>query len=866
MNYEEKILELWEREGRHIARMNQEKPKYFITAAFPYPNSPQHIGHARTYTLADVMARYYRLLGYSVLFPMGFHVTGTPIVAMADRIKEGDKELFEIFEKIYGIPREQYTKLTDPKDLVLFFANEIETGMRRMGYMIDWSRKFYTFDPKFERFIHWQMKKLYDKGFLIRGKHPIPYSPRLNSSVGAHDTKGDIDPEIEEYTGILFESPYGYLVASTLRPETIYGITNIWIREDVEYIVLETDKKIIVSEEAWKRLKYQFSNYREIGRLKGKELIGKNVKVPLLGIEIPIIHGSIVKPEEGTGIVMSVPGHSVYDNFEYRKLKREYPIIISINGKPSDAGQRIPENGDLEMANKELYRDEFTNGYHIPLKMSVKEARERTKEDLYRIDRAIRIYKIANGPIYSRAGDEVVVKILDDQWFINYGDRSWKRLAQEHLNSMKIIPEEFRTRFKNTIEWLDRKACTRSRGLGTRFLYDQSQIVESLSDSTIYMAVYILVPYLNNYRVEQLDESFFDYIFYGIGKPIDSTHERMREEFLYWYGVDARHSGVDLITNHLTFYIFNHVALFPKEKLPKAIVTNGSVLMDGKKMSKSLGNIIPLKRAIEQYGADTVRMAVVANSDIKSDTNFSDTIAKGIKERIHGFIELFRRKGEGNVDIQNWIRTRFYSRLKEIKELYSNYEIKRVADSLFYEFYNDLQWAIRRGMNSIPDDVIRYWNIAMFPIIPFTTDMLHRELFGRSIYDETLEIPDVKTQPHPEDLFREMIQDLETLRNLREFRSVRIGIAKPWKFEVYRLLSERVKMQDIIKKYPEAKDLISKLKNRAYTIEFKYSHREIMDYLVKNRNWIESNMNISVEIGEEMERYALPDKPEFLIR
>lgn len=866
MDYEERILELWEKEERHIAKMNQERPKYFITAAFPYPNSPQHIGHARTYTLADVMARYYKLLGYSVLFPMGFHVTGTPIVAMADRIKEGDRELFEIFEKIYGIPREQYTKLTDPKDLVLFFANEIEVGMRRMGYMIDWNRKFYTFDPRFERFIQWQMKKLHDKGFLIRGKHPIPYSPRLNSSVGAHDTRGDVDPEIEEYTGILFESPYGYLVASTLRPETIYGITNIWIREDIEYIILETDKKVIVSEEAWKRLKYQFSNYREIGRVKGKELIGKNVKVPLLGIEIPIIHGSIVKPEEGTGIVMSVPGHSVYDNFEYRKLKREYPIIISIDGKPSDAGQRVPKNGDLETANKELYRDEFTNGYHIPLKMSVREAREKTKEDLYRIDRAIRIYKISNGPIYSRAGDEVVVKILDDQWFINYGDRSWKRLAEEHLESMKIIPEEFRTRFKNTIEWLDRKACTRSRGLGTRFLYDQSQIVESLSDSTIYMAFYLLVPYLNKYRVEQLDESFFDYIFYGIGRPIDATHQKMREEFLYWYGVDARHSGVDLITNHLTFYIFNHVALFPKEKLPKAIVTNGSVLMDGKKMSKSLGNIIPLKKAIEQYGADTVRMAVVANSDIKSDTNFSDTIAKGIKERIHGFIELFRRKGEGNVDIQNWIRTRFYSRLKEIKELYSNYEIKRVADLLFYEFYNDLQWAVRRGMSRIPDDVIRYWNIAMFPIIPFTTDMLHRELFGKSVYDETLEIPDVKIEPHPEDLFREIIQDLETLRNLKEFKSVRIGIAKPWKFEVYRLLSERVKMQDIIKKYPEAKELISKLKNRAYTIEFKYSHREIVDYLVKNRNWIESNMNISVEIGEEVEKYALPDKPEFLIK
>ncbi|MEM4699236.1 MAG: class I tRNA ligase family protein, partial [Candidatus Anstonellales archaeon] len=140
MDYEKELLELWEKEGRHIARRTGDK-KYFITAAFPYPNSPQHIGHARTYTIADVMARFYRLMGYSVLFPMGFHVTGTPIVAMADRIREGDRELFDIFERIYGIQREEYEKLTDPKDLVMFFAREIEDGMRRMGFMIDWSRK-----------------------------------------------------------------------------------------------------------------------------------------------------------------------------------------------------------------------------------------------------------------------------------------------------------------------------------------------------------------------------------------------------------------------------------------------------------------------------------------------------------------------------------------------------------------------------------------------------------------------------------------------------------------------------------------------------------------------------------------------------
>ncbi|MFN3478711.1 MAG: class I tRNA ligase family protein, partial [bacterium] len=362
------------------------------------------IGHARTYTITDIMARFYRLLGYSVLFPMGFHVTGTPIISMSDRIKEGDKELFEIFEKIYEMKREIYTKLTDPRDLIMFFAKEIEEGMVMMGYMIDWTRKFYTSDPHFEKFIEWHMKKLYNKGYLIKGKHPIPYSPKLNSSVGAHDTKGDIDPEIEEYTGIKFKTDYGILIAATLRPETIYGITNLWVRADELYIRIKIEDEIFIfSLKAWERLKYQFNNYEELEYIKGEKLLNLVSYAPIINKTIPIYHGEIVKPEEGTGIVMSVPAHSVYDYHEYKKLNKEYPIIILVKNKPSNAKDYYKDN--IEAANKELYMLEYNEGYHVPLNVSVKQARELTKAKLKQELQAINIYKIANGPIYSRSGD-----------------------------------------------------------------------------------------------------------------------------------------------------------------------------------------------------------------------------------------------------------------------------------------------------------------------------------------------------------------------------------------------------------------------------------------------------------------------------
>ncbi|MEM4368160.1 MAG: class I tRNA ligase family protein, partial [Candidatus Anstonellales archaeon] len=164
-----------------IANIDENKKKFFIAPAFPYPNSPQHIGHGRTYTTTDVYARYMRLKGYNVLFPMAFHVTGTPILAMASRLKENDSELVEIFTKIYGIPKQELMNLADPEKLVMYFSKEIEQGMKEMGYSIDWTRKFYSFDKHFNKFIEWHFKKLHDKGYLVKGEHPVPWCSKCNN-------------------------------------------------------------------------------------------------------------------------------------------------------------------------------------------------------------------------------------------------------------------------------------------------------------------------------------------------------------------------------------------------------------------------------------------------------------------------------------------------------------------------------------------------------------------------------------------------------------------------------------------------------------------------------------------------------------
>ena len=209
MNFSE-IDEKWRKRWRESkvfeADPKEGKEKKFITAAFPYPNSPQHVGHGRTYTTTDIYVRYLRMKGYNTLFPMAFHVTGTPIIAMAKRIAERDEEVLRIFEEIYKIPREVTLSLTKPEDLVMYFSKEIEEGMKEMGYSIDWRRKFYTFDKKFNKFIEWQFKKLYSLGYLLKGNYPIAWCPVDKNAVSAHDTKGDVDPELEHLTVIKFKA------------------------------------------------------------------------------------------------------------------------------------------------------------------------------------------------------------------------------------------------------------------------------------------------------------------------------------------------------------------------------------------------------------------------------------------------------------------------------------------------------------------------------------------------------------------------------------------------------------------------------------------------------------------------------------
>jgi leucyl-tRNA synthetase len=882
---EEKWQKRWEKARIFEANPNPTKPKYFVTVAYPYPNSPQHIGHARTYTLADVHARYMRMRGYNALLPMAFHYTGTPVLAMSKRLEANDTELIDDFVNVYKIPKEKLNQFTDPLAMAQYFHEEIRTGMKEIGYSIDWRREFTTIDSNYNRFIEWQFQKLHQAGYITRGSHPVGWCPKDGNPVGQHDTKGDVEPEIGEFTLIKFKKGDLVFPTATLRPETIFGVTNIWLNSQAKYVKADVDgEQWIISQESVDKLRFQKRKVTILETFEGKQLIGRYIENPTIKTKIPILPADFVDPKNATGVVMSVPGHAPYDYVALENIKKapselkEYGLTredlnslkpISLIDVPSYSEipaadvvkkMQIQDQTDakLEDATKEVYRHEFHNGKMKKntgkyFGLSVAEAKDKVKQDLILENKAVTMYELLNRPVFCRCGTECIVKIFEDQWFIDYGKPEWKALAHKNLAEMEILPEEMRAEYNYVIDWLHEKACARKSGMGTRLPWDPEWIIESLSDSTIYMAYYTIVKHIKEYKIRstQLTDDVFDYIFLGNGDAAEIAEKAnldakilkaMRNEFLYFYPLDSRHSAHELIPNHLTFMIFNHTAIFPENLWPRQIVTNGHVMMEGAKMSKSFGNIIPLREALTMFGADPIRLSVLATAELLQDAEFSSPIAKSMQdrlERLHKFaaevakIQHTRKVSKKSLTtIDRWMLSRLQEHIKKATEAMNILAVRKAIHSILYELDQDFQWYQKRVANQkekmkrknvttnyIFNEVLHAQIKMLAPFAPHICEEIW-ELIGEKDFVALKSWPtsdkskiDVRAEEN-ESLIMDVLEDTQNIIKATKITPKKICyyVAAPWKQKVYQKILEKskhgeVKLNEVMKEFAKEEDL-----------------------------------------------------------
>lgn len=849
---EEKWLERWERDKIFEPEPDSRK-KFLITFPFPYMSGPLHTGHLYTSIRADTYARYKRMRGYNVLYPWAWHWTGEPITGMVKRIIAKDPTMLHVILNIDKVPPEEVQKFTDPVYVAHYYTQRGKRDLKRLGLSIDWRREFTTtsYNIGFNKFVEWQFRKLRSMNYITIASHPVVWCPRDQSPTGDHDRLAGEGVSPEKYYLMKFKINNMYLVAATFRPETIFGVTNVWINPNITYAICNVDnEQWIVSKETVQKLVEQNRSVTLIKEIKGEELIGKTVIEPINSREIYILPASFVDPWIGTGVVYSVPAHAPYDWLALRdlKMKKEslkdkldpnildqiVPIsIIRIEGfgdYPAveivdKLGVRDQMDPKAEEATRIIYKEEYHKGIMKEncgkyANLPVKDAKERVVNDLYSQHIIDYLYDLTE-PVICRCGTRCIVKIFNDQWFLKYSDIEWKSKARECVMSMNIYPEEARNWLLNTIDWLEDKACARRSGLGTPLPWAKEWIIEPLSDSTIYMVFYMISKYINEGTLDpnKLNDAFFDYVVLGKGDPEQVSKEtgidkklieHIRKDILYWYPVDMRVSGKDLLSNHLAFFIFHHVAIFEKDMWPRGIAANGFVTINGQKLSKSKGIIVTISDAVNKYGSDTVRLFMLSAAEDLDDPDWSD---ERVNETLENIKKLYttilniieESKKTDNTEIRpidKWLLSTLQKRIKQITEYMENFKLRSATVTAVYEVWNDLKWYLRRTEipnKSVLRKFVETWVQLITPFTPFIAEELWEHL-GNKEYVSLTQWPEPnselidETSELIEEQVKMIIQDIKAILTQYNAKISKIYVYLPseWKYQLASLIGKQL--------------------------------------------------------------------------
>jgi len=875
---EEKWQKNWENSKIFEANPDKNKPKFFITFPYAYMNGPLHVGHAFTASRVDAYARFKRMQGYNVLFPWAWHWTGQPLVGASERVAKGDKDFIRGLREIDGVPEDELKKFVDPLYMATYYTNEGRTAAKKMGFSVDWRREFNTVMPTYQKFIEWQYENLRALGYVTKGTHPVVWCTKCQSPTGDHDRQIGEGVTPEEYTLIKFKLDKDtVLPAATFRPETIYGATNMWINPDATYVEAQVDReKWIISEQAAEKLKEQGRTIKVYRSMKGRVLIGKVFENPATKGKLPILPGWFVDPSQATGIVYSVPAHAPYDWLALKDLKdkperlKEFSIdpetvkniqpvsLIKVEGYGDypaveivkQLGVKDQKDPKADEATKQLYKKEFHSGI---LKENCREYSGKkvceVKETLTRDFRSRGIsdsmYDLPQ-QVACRCMTPCVVKVLQDQWFLNYSDLEWKEKAKRALGKMSIYPETATPWFLAVIDWLKEWACARTTGFGTPLPWGKGWIIETLSDSTIYMAFYTINNHVKQYNIkpEALTKEVFDYIFHGKGKVEQlaakteikaSVLKEIRDEFLYWYPVDLRVSAKELVPNHLTFFIFHHTALFPQEHWPKAIGVNGMLMTEGKQMHKSKGNFVTMKKGIEEYGADATRCALLMGAEGMEDPDWRAENAKDIQsklEALYNFAEsiIENPKTNENSHIEKWLMSILQHRVSEVTENFEEMKTRTALETALFEVWNDFRWYTRRkgkANTRIMYESLKVWLRLLAPFAPHICEELwsqtsERGFISQAEWPKTDEKQVDITAEEQENIIKELIED--TLNVLRATKIVPKKVcyytAAKWKWKAHFKVLEKsirgeARISELMKELAADNDLKSNMKEVA---------------------------------------------------
>lgn len=767
-SFEKKWYKFWEDNRLFHVEVEKGKKPYSIVIPPPNVTGQLHMGHAMDNTLQDILIRFRRMQGYNTLWMPGCDHAGIATQAKVDAqlAKEGTSR-HEIGRKKFVERAWQWKKK---------YGDRIMYQLRSMGSSCDWERECFTMDEGCSRAVREVFVQLYEDGLIYQGKRITNWCPHCNTALS------DIEVEHKTQMGHLYHIRYkmadddnSYIEIATTRPETMFGDTAIAVHPNDE---------------------------------RYKDVVGKNVIVPIVGRKIEIIADDYVDKEFGTGAVKITPAHDPNDFDMGQRHNLDQILVMTSEGKMAEnTGKYV--GMDRYACRKQLIVDLKEQGFLVNI------------ED----------HEHAVGHC-SRCGT-TVEPMVSKQWFVKMETLAKPAIEAVKSGKIKFVPERFTKIYCNWLEnirdWCISRQLWWGHQIPAWYCDDCGETIVARNDVTI-------CPRCGGNHLHR-DEDVLDTWFSSGLWPFETMGwPESTEELKQFYPTSVLVTGYDIIF----FWVARMVMMGLKfcNDIPfKHVFIHGLVRdSEGRKMSKSLGNGIDPVEVIEKYGADTLRFMLITGNTpgndmrfywerVESARNFANKLwnaSRFMLMNLEDFDKDFVPQKEDCTLADNWILSRYAHTVEQVTANLENFELGEAARVLYEFIWNEFcDWYIeltkpylyegkstvhKKTAQYILDYVLEHTLRLLHPFMPFITEEIWQHIphDGKSIMiapwpsNESARIDDAAE--------KNMTAIMETVKAIRNIRA-QVNAIPGKKSEVILYFTDK----DLIKVFAENKDYLAVL-------------------------------------------------------
>ena len=723
----------WAASGRFTVQADDTREKFYCLAMFPYPSGKLHMGHVRNYTIADVIARYQRMLGKNVLQPMGWDAFGLPAenAAIANKVAPA-----------------KWTREN---------IDHMRAQLQRLGYAYDWDREIATCDPTYYRWEQWFFSRLHERGLVYKKMATVNWDP-VDQTVLANEQVIDgrgwrsgavverreipqwfirITAYAEELLAGLdtldgwpeavrimqrnwigksrgVELAFGLsspiadherIEVYTTRPDTLFGVTYLSLAAEHPITLALAEKNPELKEFV---ASCQQASVAEADMAQAEKLgmdTGLRAAHPLTGESIPVWVANYVLMDYGSGAVMAVPAHDERD-WEFAQ-KYQLPIktvVCDAEGKPADTTDGAYTDRGLLTHSEEFSGLDFEQAFEgIAAKLEAAGMGRTTTQ--FRL----RDWGVSRQRYW---GTPIPMLQIEDGTDIPIPDDRLPSLLPEEVSMDGVTSPIKADRDWRQFE-LEGQACER-----------ETDTFDTFVQSSWYYA---------RFTCPEFSEGM-----------IDSAQAN------YWLPVDQYVGGIEHAILHLLYARFFHklmrdAGLVTSDEPFTRLLTQGMVLKDGAKMSKSRGNTVDPQALIDRYGADTVRLFSMFAAPPEQSLEWSDSGVEGAHRFIkrlwrlvydHGQVGAVDDAGSYNAE-QKSVRRKIHETIAKVSDDYGRRQTFNTAVAAVMELCNELgRFPVDSDLDrAVMDEGLRAALLMLWPITPHLTEHLWLHLTGEAFIE-----------------------------------------------------------------------------------------------------------------------------------